>query len=69
MFSLTTDKLVEVTKAQHTTNAQRSGYMQVEFKDVITGAKGADRFRSDEEVEGTSLIGWLNRTKLRFKVN
>lgn len=52
---LLADKLLEVTKLQHTFGAQRAASMQAEFKDIRTGNKGQDKFRVSEEVEGAFL--------------
>ena len=62
------DKLIEITKLQHTFGAQRSASMQAEYKDVRTGNKGSDKFRVSEEVEGAffGLVSSHNVSKILF---
>ncbi len=49
------DRLWVVTKTQHTQPGKGGAYMQVEMKDIKTGTKLNERFRSDEKVERVRL--------------
>jgi elongation factor P len=48
-------RLWTVTKTQHTQPGKGGAYMQVEMKDVSSGTKTNNRFRSDETVERAVL--------------
>ncbi|MCE3232943.1 MAG: elongation factor [Rickettsiaceae bacterium] len=48
-------KLWVVTKISHTKPGKGGAYMQVEMKDIKTGTKLNERFRSAEDVERASL--------------
>src|SRR5690606_22460497 len=60
-----TGKRLEVLKANHVTGAQRAAYMQMEFKDLLRGAKFKDRFRVDEKIERMWKIFKVNEGSQR----
>ncbi len=45
------DRLWKVTKTQHTQPGKGGAYLQAELKDIKTGSKSNDRFRSSENIE------------------
>ncbi len=45
------NRLWRVTKTQHTQPGKGGAYLQAELKDIKTGSKSNDRFRSSENVE------------------
>ena len=48
-------KLWKVTKTQHTQPGKGGAYIQVEMKDISSGTKINERFRSSESVERAIL--------------
>ncbi|MCL2567632.1 MAG: elongation factor P [Alphaproteobacteria bacterium] len=55
MIILHNDKLYKAVKTQHVKPGKGGAYAQVELKDVISGNKLNERFRSDESVERVVL--------------